>query len=174
MQAPGRVILIHGASSAGKSTLARAVQAALPEPFTHLTFDHLIDTGALPRGPEWAAVRAKVFNGWHRAVAAFGSAGADVIWDHIIESSAWHSDLRTLFSGRDLFFIGLHCDLAELERREAARGDRKPGDAARDAAHIHVGKRYDLELRSEDGAEANASRVIAAWQARQGVSGFFA
>ncbi|SIO09176.1 chloramphenicol 3-O phosphotransferase [Vannielia litorea] len=174
MPAPGRVILIHGASSAGKSTLARAVQAALPEPFTHLTFDHLIDSGALPRGPRWPAVRAQVFDGWHRAVAAFGASGADVIWDHIIEAPAWHQDLRALLAGRDLFFVGLHCGLAELERRESARGDRTPGDAARDAAHIHAGKSYDIELRSEEGAAANATRLVAAWQARQGVSRFFA
>jgi tRNA A37 threonylcarbamoyladenosine biosynthesis protein TsaE len=30
---PGRIILLNGASSSGKSTLARGLQAALEEPF---------------------------------------------------------------------------------------------------------------------------------------------
>ncbi|QDC11679.1 chloramphenicol phosphotransferase [Oceanicola sp. D3] len=170
---PGRVILIHGASSAGKSTLARAVREALPAPFVHLTVDQLIDSGALPGGADWREVRARVFDGWHRAVAAMGAAGVDVVWDHIIETPEWHEALRDLLAARDVFFVGLHCDLAELARREAARGNRAPGDAARDAATVHVGKRYDLELRSEDGVAVNVARVVEAWRGRRGASAFF-
>ena len=39
---------------------------------------------------------------------------------------------------------------------------------------IHNGVRYDLELQSGDGTEANVERVIAAWRAPRGRSGFFA
>ena len=45
---PGRIILLNGASSSGKSTLARAMQQALPEPFLHVSSDHLVDSGMLP------------------------------------------------------------------------------------------------------------------------------
>jgi len=34
---PGRVILLNGASSSGKSTLAAALQDALDEPFLHVS-----------------------------------------------------------------------------------------------------------------------------------------
>ena len=153
--------------------MARAVREALPAPFVHLTFDQLIDSGALPRGAGWAAVRARVFDGWHRAVAAMGAAGVDVVWDHIIETPEWHEALRAVLAGRDVFFVALHCDLAELARREAGRADRAAGDAARDAGVVHLGKRYDLELRGEDAAVVNAARVVEAWERRAGVSAFF-
>jgi chloramphenicol 3-O phosphotransferase len=44
---PGKIILINGASSSGKSTLARAVQRQLDEPFWHLSIDHLRESGVL-------------------------------------------------------------------------------------------------------------------------------
>ena len=78
-----------------------------------------------------------------------------------------------VLAGRDVFFVALHCDLAELARREAGRADRAAGDAARDAGVVHLGKRYDLELRGEDAAVVNAARVVEAWERRAGVSAFF-
>ncbi|MFY0635333.1 MAG: AAA family ATPase [Vannielia sp.] len=42
--APCRIIVIHGAYGTGKSTLARAVQKALPAPFVDLTFDQPIES----------------------------------------------------------------------------------------------------------------------------------
>jgi len=47
---PGRIILLNGASSSGKSTLAKALQQALPEPFLHVSSDHLVASGMLPPG----------------------------------------------------------------------------------------------------------------------------
>ena len=62
--------------------------------------------------------------------------------------------------------------LAELERREIARGDRRIGDAARDFHSIHAHCAYDLELDSTEPPAANAERLIAAWTARAGTSAF--
>jgi len=45
---PGKIILINGASSAGKSTLACSLQQQLPEPFLHWSFDHLRASNTLP------------------------------------------------------------------------------------------------------------------------------
>ncbi|GGR32123.1 hypothetical protein GCM10008957_48430 [Deinococcus ruber] len=36
---PGRIILLNGASSAGKSTLCRAIQAQIDEPFLQYSLD---------------------------------------------------------------------------------------------------------------------------------------
>ena len=53
---PGRIIFLNGASSSGKSALAKAMQETLPEPFLHVSSDHLVASGMLParrdeRGP---------------------------------------------------------------------------------------------------------------------------
>ncbi|MEI3805894.1 hypothetical protein V6R85_15345 [Agrobacterium sp. CCNWLW32] len=48
--------------------------------------------------------------------------------------------------------------------RETARGDRPVGSAQRDYETIHVGKTYDIELESTDGADVNVERLLCAWR----------
>lgn len=42
------IIFLHGASSSGKSTIARSLQAKIEKPFWHISIDHLRDSGVLP------------------------------------------------------------------------------------------------------------------------------
>lgn len=168
----GKIIFLHGASSSGKSTLARALQAAIDEPFLHLSIDHLRDSGVLPlarfknKDFDWRDARAPFFAGFHRALAAFAGAGNNLIVEHIIDTPGWLDDLVSLFAPFDVFFIGLHCDRDELIARELARGDRPVGSAAKDHDTIHLGLHYDLDLHSKDGVEANVQRLLASWHAR--------
>src|SRR5262245_57140448 len=70
---PGKIILLNGASSAGKSTLARSLQQRLPDPFMHWSFDHLRESNALPMARiragelDWTRMRPAVFDGFHRS-----------------------------------------------------------------------------------------------------------
>jgi len=174
----GQVILLHGASSSGKSTLARTLQAMLSEPFWHVSIDHLRDAGVLPSARiasgefQWRSLRADFFDGFHRSLAAYASAGNNLIVEHILDTDGWLNDLVALLAPFEVFFVGLHCPLAELVRREAARGDRRIGSAEQDHHMIHRGLRYDLELQTELPPADNAAGLIAAWQARTGPSAF--
>jgi chloramphenicol 3-O phosphotransferase len=169
----GSVIFLHGASSSGKSTLARALQARLDQPFWHISIDHLRCSGVLPstriaRGEfAWTAMRENVFDGFHRSLAAYAAAGNNLILEHILDTEGWLDDLVRLFRPFDVFFVGLHCSPDELERREKARGDRESGSARRDAETSHQGLDYDLELSSDNPPDANAERLITAWRARR-------
>jgi chloramphenicol 3-O phosphotransferase len=175
---PGKIILLNGASSSGKSSLARAVQARIDEPFWHISIDHLRDSGVLPTARirsgefQWASMRDAFFEGFEQSLSAYVRCGNNLIVEHIIESRAWLLRLVRMLAQKDVFFVGLHCDLAELERREIARGDRRIGDARRDYHQIHGYCRYDAELDSAAPPEANADRLIAAWRARTGPSAF--
>jgi chloramphenicol 3-O phosphotransferase len=174
----GKVILLNGASSSGKSSLARALQARIEEPFWHISIDHLRDAGVLPTARirsgefQWAAMRDAFFEGFEQSLLAYVRCGNNLIVEHIMESRAWLLRLARLLANEDVFFVGLHCDLAELERREIARGDRKVGDARRDYHQIHSYCLYDAELNSASPPEINADRLIAAWRSRPGPSAF--
>jgi chloramphenicol 3-O phosphotransferase len=169
---PGCILLLNGASSSGKSTLARMLQARMPTPFWHISIDHLRDSGVLPTARirskefDWRALREPFFIGFERSLVAYAEAGNDLIVEHIMESEAWLMRLATTLSGLDVFVIGVHCPLEELERREIARGDRPVGDARRDFHRIHSYCSYDVEVDGTADAAANADAVIAAWQAR--------
>ena len=173
------VIFLHGASSSGKSTLARAVQAKIELPFWHYSIDHLRDSSVLPMARfksgelSWMEQRAAFFDGFHRSVGAFADAGNNIILEHILDTSGWHEQLASLLGTHDVLFVGLRVSLSELRRREEARGDRPLGSAEADFHAVHRGMAYDLQLDTEDGVEPNADRVIAAWRTARRRSAFF-
>ena len=170
---PGAIILVHGASSAGKSTLCRALQQRIDAPFWHYSIDHLRDAGVLPRERissgefAWRDMRAAFFDGFHRSVGVFARAGNNLIVEHIVETREWLADLLAILSGIDVFFVAVHCPLAELERREAARGDRPLGMAKADFESVHAFNAYDLEIDSTAPLDANVEALIAAWKRRR-------
>jgi len=106
---PGRVILLNGASSSGKSTLATGLQHALDEPFLYLSSDQLVDAGVLPErrdaeGPFrwWEELRPRFFAGFHGCIPALADAGNDLIVEHVIEFPAWRAELAQLLAHLDV------------------------------------------------------------------------
>lgn len=173
-----KIIFLHGASSSGKSTIARGLQAQLPLPFWHISIDHLRDAGVLPTARfksgefDWKAARAPFFDGFHRSLAAYAGAGNNLVLEHILDTEGWLDQLVDLFAPFDVFFVGVHCPLDELVRREAMRGDRPVGSAAQDFHTIHKGLAYDLEVHADRDAAENVARIIAAWETRKAPSVF--
>ncbi|MGE4327906.1 MAG: hypothetical protein AB7E21_17635 [Pseudodonghicola sp.] len=64
-------LFLHGASSSGKSTLARQLRLRARRPFLHLSINHLRDSGTwIPAAyPDWRAARSGFFSGFHRVLA---------------------------------------------------------------------------------------------------------
>jgi chloramphenicol 3-O phosphotransferase len=103
---------------------------------------------------------------------AIAAAGNNLIVDHIVETREWMRIILNLLGSFDVYFVGVHCPLAELERRELARGNRRIGEARNDFETIHDFVIYDLELDSTMPAEGNAAAVIASWKQRNRPSAF--
>lgn len=171
MEMTGKIIFLNGASSSGKSTLARGLQATLDVPFWHYSIDHL--RSVLPmdriRGGDfrWADHREAFFDGFHRSLPVLVDAGNNLIVEHIVENGTWLRRLVRLLTGLDVFMVGVHCPLDELDRREAARGDRRPGEARGDFHSVHSLMRYDVEVSGVESNEDNVAAVLRAWQSRR-------
>jgi chloramphenicol 3-O phosphotransferase len=172
------VIFLHGASSSGKSTIAKVLQAHIEKPFWHISIDHLRDSGVLPmsriRNGEfaWADMRKAFFDGFHASLAAYADAGNNLILEHILDTNEWLDALCNLLEHHDVFFVAVHCPLETLIEREKHRGDRPIGSAKRDFETIHAGKFYDLELDTEDGIDANVETLLTAWRSDRRSSSF--
>lgn len=172
----GRIIFLNGASSSGKSTLARALQAELEEPFLLVSSDQLVDAGLVPGRREhggpfdwWHQMRPRFFAGFHRCLPGFADAGNDLIVEHIIEFAAWRRELASLLAGLDVYLVGVHCDLDELDRRERYRGDRRVGEGRThvEIDGIHTFGPYDLEVDTTAGVNADLVRsVLTSWRRR--------
>ena len=173
-----QIIFLHGASSSGKSTIAKALQDQIETPFWHISIDHLRDAGVLPTRRfksgefHWSDAKAAFFDGFHRSLKAYADAGNNLILEHILDKEGWLELLGELFARHDVFFVGVHCPLELLIEREAARGDRPIGSARQDYETIHVGKAYDIELSSTDGVDANIDKLLAGWRSSKRASSF--
>jgi chloramphenicol 3-O phosphotransferase len=90
----------------------------------------------------------------------------------LFPAAAWMDRLLHVLADFDVFFVGIHCPLEELERRERLRGNRRIGEARADFEVTHTFGRYDFECSSIDGVDLVARRVIDAWLARRMPSAF--
>jgi chloramphenicol 3-O phosphotransferase len=167
-----QVIVLNGASSSGKSGIARCLQAILPDPWLTLGVDTLIQAmpasavgidispgGVITVGPQFRAVEAA----WMQGVAAMAGAGARVILDEVFVGGAasqrrWQEALGAL----PVLWVGVRCDSAVAAGREIARGDRVPGMAASQAEIVHQGVAYDLEVDTTRAEAMECARAIAA------------
>jgi chloramphenicol 3-O phosphotransferase len=70
--------------------------------------------------------------------------GIDVVVDHCIIEPSIREQAQSLLLGA--FWVGVTCDVEELVRREAARGDRYAGFASGTSALVHLGMDYDMVI----------------------------
>ncbi|WP_335979941.1 MULTISPECIES: chloramphenicol phosphotransferase CPT [Streptomycetaceae] len=176
-----QVIILNGGSSAGKTSIARALQEVLPGP-PWLTFgtDTLVaalparmrgegtaaSSGGIAFGPDGEVVPGEEFrrldDAWALGMAATARAGAHLVIDEVfLGGAASQARWREATAGLGVLWVGVRCAPAVAAAREAARGDRTPGMAARQAAVVHTGVDYDLEVDTTRTGPAACARTIA-------------
>ena len=162
----GRVVVLNGTSSAGKSTLALGLQARLTAagecwfvigiddmfaklPAPWVTYGEHIgahaDEGISFRLVDGAIERrigpigTQVMAGYRGWVASVARAGLGVIVDEVLLSEQDWIAWQTELEGLDVLWVRVECALEVLEARELARADRLPGLARSqfDLVHRH-------------------------------------
>ena len=176
------IIFLNGPSSAGKTTLGRVLQSALSLPYFYLSSDQLIESNVLPRLDEhldegdwnWQTIRPHFFNGFHRCVAGFATAGNSLIVEHVLEHKSWLAECVQLLAPFDVFFVGVHCPLEELERRERERGNRTVGEGRSHLEDgVHTWGPYDLEVDTFlHSPEENAQLILKSFAVKPSPSAF--
>lgn len=154
----GTIIFLNGTSSAGKTTIVKALQTVFAEPYLNAGLDKFIFM--LPNRylnrPLWDDVLGladqaggtghRLITGMHQAIAALAHAGHNVVADHVLVEAQWVQECAQLFSGLPAFLVGVHCPLAVLEQREQARQDRTLGQAKKQFDLVHAHCAYDIEV----------------------------
>lgn len=186
-----QAILLNGTSSAGKTSLARALQCLLQPDHLYAGVDAFLLSLPPPRhntedGGRYAPVRLpdgrdattievgpvglELLRAWHRAMASIVRGGVPVILDEVLLSSAIRQSYAEAFRDLPLMMVKVHCDPAVAEERERSRGDRVLGLATGLGSVVHDGVAYDAEIdTSTDGAEACAASLadrVEAWRRR--------
>jgi chloramphenicol 3-O phosphotransferase len=174
---PGKIIILNGASSSGKTSILHAVQELVEEPYLEAGIDRFISM--LPRRyldrPLWDDVLGKavepgrtgrlLVTGIQHAIAVLAQKGNNVIADHVLIEPRWVSECADLFADLPAYLIGTHCPLDILEARERGRKNRTFGQARAQFDLVHRGAAYDLEVdTSVLSPEACARRIRARLQ----------
>ena len=190
MTEPGKIILLNGSSSAGKTTLAVTLQQVLAEPYHHIALDQFRDglpgkyrglnspTGTpgelglnvVPiekNGERVTEIRfgahgEQVLRGMRRAIAAFVREGNNVIIDDILFKKEYLLDYALALEDLAVWLIGIRCSLEVVNERETKRVGRFPGTATSHyhEVHAHVAG-YDLEIDTTSSTPREcAERII--------------
>jgi chloramphenicol 3-O phosphotransferase len=173
---PTQVIILNGGSSAGKSSIARALQSVLSGPWLTFGTDTLVD--ALPErmrssddglvfGSDGEVTPGEDFRrldaAWTQGMAATARAGARLVLDEVfLGGPASQARWRAALTGLDVLWVGVRCDPEVAVAREAARGDRITGMARSQAELVHRGVSYDVEVDTARADAPTCARTIAA------------
>lgn len=188
----GRVIILNGGSSAGKTTLGKALQdLLLPEPYLLLGIDafwlalpprQLSLETVEPRYYSWdttvengleyfriipGPILDRAMRARYRAIAQFLDEGLNVIADDVIWKREWLIDALKILAPCRVFMVGVFVSDAEGARREEIRGDRHPGWDRGSARYAHHDAIYDLTVDTTlMTPEQEAARIKQALDAR--------
>ncbi len=167
-----RIIYLNGPSSSGKTTLAKALQNALEEPYLHIGIDKIIDF--MPEKiNNWRGGPSEIGFCWEPEIDSTGQptyhihAGPfaqkisrtlkDIAfllamqnYNFIIDDVAFGAveveEWKEVLKDYSVLYVGVLTPLSILEKREQMRGDRFLGSARGQYFKVHENVSYDLEI----------------------------
>lgn len=189
MAAAGRVVLLNGTASSGKSTLAMAFQALAPTMWVRMAQDDfaqnlsarwvdIVDVAQPERSDGFSFVRGRdgtmsvavgtigdrLLRGYRSAVGAVARAGVDVVVDEAMFDDGALMQWQRALEGLTVLWVRVECDLAVCEARERARADRQliTGLARGLYDRVHREVPYDLVVSTTATTSEECARTILA------------
>ena len=185
----GTIIFLNGSSSAGKTTLAMALQEQLDEPFQYVALDQFrdgmpakyrglnspdgstgqrglnvvpIDSGDVPAftSIQFGDEGKLMLRGMRRAMATMANEGVHLLIDDIILERDFLEDYLQAMLGIDLYFVGVRCPAEVISEREAVRPGRFPGTAVGHLHICHAHGDYDIEVDTSRQSPEECARDV--------------
>ena len=143
----GRILLFNGTSSAGKTTLAWEMQTYAPSYWYWLPVDHFLDVVPVQQWDNDENEEGYRFavDLYHDCIKEVCDQGKDVIADTVICDEYTLSSFTKRLKPYNVILVKVTCPVEELNKREAARGDRDIGLAASQINTL-VPHEYDLTV----------------------------
>ena len=160
-------IVLHGPTSAGKSSLARALQDIAPVPAFHVALDAFATMSRRRdmRSPEEERQAYHIHcENLRSTLARLVDTQFEIIVDLVLRDETELQDCFRVLSDRPMYLVGVRAPLEVLEQRERRRDDRGTGMAREQSQNPAFRRGYDLVIDTstytpEDGAVAIRSFV---------------
>ena len=169
----GKIIILNGASSTGKTTLAKALQNVLAPTYVRLSIDDFVKML-----PEKKMIRERQKMAWQaemmllRTIKMLSESGVNVIVDNVITNEMpVFEQYLSLLHDDPVLLVRVDCPLPELRRRELARGDRRPGISEAQLSALVPEDGYDVVVNTfEHTATACADAIAQRLALADGIS----
>ncbi|HOP10144.1 MAG TPA: AAA family ATPase [Oscillospiraceae bacterium] len=164
----GNIVILNGVTSAGKSTLSRALQAAFDEPYYYVALDTLNDVICPFTANRQKFQDPQIMNRavpvMHMLIRDFSQKGLNVIVDHILcDGGDWFYDCVDALFEYPVMFVRVDCDRDELFKRAKKRGYKTPerlNQIDRQLAQMHKHGFYDVVIStSTNTTEENVQKI---------------
>jgi chloramphenicol 3-O phosphotransferase len=160
------IVVLNGATSAGKTSIAKAMQKLLKPIFLHVSLDSFLemfpgDYDEINSKKERFDRRNMILSAMNVCIHSLASMGHHLIIDHVLDEPDVMLMLRNQLANFEIKVIGIYCPLPILEQRELTRLDRDAGLARGQFHNIHIDQNYDFELDSSQGSpEECAAKIL--------------
>jgi len=180
------LIVLNGGSSAGKTSLGRALQEVMAQTYLLLGIDTFwlslppkqLDLNRVePQYYSWdttteegleyfritpGPILDKTMLGRYLAIEQFLKLGFNVVADDVIWKRDWLLDALRIFAPYRVYMVGVFVSDEEGARREIQRGDRHAGWDRGSARYAHHDATYDLKIDTTFESPDQAAREIKA------------
>jgi len=149
----GKIILLNGVSSSGKSTLGLALQDTLPVKYFLFSQDGFSETWPYKYWKEDSdGIYIETMQYMNRTIRMLAGSGVNIIIDHLFLDNGRSGatgvvvlrDCVERFWDLPVLFVRVDCDMEELDRRERWRGDRGVGTAEWQVRELYPRQTYDM------------------------------
>ncbi|MCE5235041.1 MAG: hypothetical protein ABFC62_12365 [Clostridiaceae bacterium] len=160
---PGRIILLNGTSSAGKTSLAKAVQDKAAETFYLVSIDDFINMAgehAFERDA-WRILREAMRN-FCAVINVLYDLDRNILIDvvGVKDGTGIFSELVEALKGKSVLLTHVRCDLNELAAREEARGDRLVGLARSQYDQAYGNIPYDVIADTTSNSAEHCADIV--------------
>lgn len=168
------IILLNGASSSGKSSIAKELQFIFDDLFLGMSIDKFMSM--VPSNPQSLGAKSAEMWSWEKSsddrgelmtlnvsprgksyilgmyecVRIMAARGFDIIVDDVCLDVELLQQIATMLSQFKVYFIGVTCQLHVLEERERSRGNRIINSARSQHGVVHRFYKYDVTVDTSE------------------------
>lgn len=153
---PGKLIILNGPMASGKSSIAAALHAALPESYLTISISDMLCVSTQELA---LALATQLVKDVHRSILTLLQSGQNIIAEHTLCEPAWLRACATQFYGLCAWFVGVRCPPALLEQRAHASG-RQPTQLHAQIERVHTPGVYDVEVDTSKLSPAECAALI--------------
>jgi chloramphenicol 3-O phosphotransferase len=156
-------ILLHGPTSAGKSSLAQALQDCASVPAFHVSLDAFVTMSRrrdMRSSDEIAQAYRIHCENLRSTLRRVAETQFEILFDTVLRDEVELDVCLRILANRPLYQIHVWAPIEVLEERERLRGDRADGMAREQASHPIFCREYDLSIDTSVSTPKQSAEIV--------------